>query len=314
MSNLNIDKDFNQCFLNYSNDFVDCQKVIDVWEPDFPNLNIVLNKRKIKLDRGGKSNITFHHGIDRKEFEKLFNKCGINLFLEDRCEYPHEIERAALSRSIVVTLDKGPCSEIFKDTEGDVFSVYCKKKKLDGGLGSKYIFDGVSLAEQMRKIMSVDSFTMKNICRRNYGEIRSKIKKFEESLKNICRNLVLIDKENKKTSTGSYELEVQPVHEDENLPNISLVTLTHNRKEMFRLATLNYNMTTYPSEKIEWIIVDDSEDGETVESHLPANQIDRENMRIKYIKLESKTEIGLKRNIGVENASNDVILFMDDDD
>ena len=154
MANLNIDKNFNECFFNYSNDFVDCQKIIDNWQPDFPKLNIALNKKKIKLDRAGKQNIILHDGLDLKAYEKLFNKCGICICLEERCEYPHEIERAALSRSVIVTLDKGPCSEIFKDSEGDTFEVFCKKKKLDGGLGSKYIFNGESFQNQIRKITS----------------------------------------------------------------------------------------------------------------------------------------------------------------
>lgn len=312
LGNLNIDKNFKEFIVNYSNDFVDCQKLIDSWEPDFPNLNVVLNKKKIKLDRGGKSNVIFHRGLDPKEYEKLYNKCGVNICLEERCEYPHEIERAALSRSVLLTLDKGPCSEIFKDTEGDVFSVYCKKKKLDGGLGSKYTFDSESFKSEVRRVSGCDSLTLKNICRRNYGVIRGRIRSFEENLKKICRNMVLDNKNRSteivKTETGTGNSSLT------DLPRVSLITLTYNRKEMFRLATLNYNMTNYPTDKIEWIIVDDSDENERVEGHLPAKLEDREKMGIKYITLESKTEIGVKRNIGVEAATNDIVLFMDDDD
>lgn len=308
LANLSIDKNFKEFIINYSNDFVDCQKLIDNWEPNFPNLNVVLNKKKIKLDRGGKANVIFHRGLDRKAYEKLYNKCGVNICLEERCEYPHEIERGALSRSIILTLDKGPCSEIFKDSEGDAFSVYCKKKKLDGGLGSKYLFDGVSLKSAVGKIMDCDDITLKNICRRNYGVVRGRIKNFDDGLKKVCRNLVLL---NKKSVDVVEEKEVS---ESTELPKVSIVTLTYNRKEMFRLATLNYNMTSYPRDKIEWIIVDDSEENEGVESHLPTREEDREKIGIKYVRLESKTELGVKRNIGVERATNDVILFMDDDD
>ena len=37
-------------------------------------------------------------------------------------------------------------------------------------------------------------------------------------------------------------------------------------------------------------------------------------MDIRYVPLLKKTPIAQKRNIGVENSSNDIILFMDDDD
>ena len=72
-------------------------------------------------------------------------------------------------------------------------------------------------------------------------------------------------KEPMKKAAKDKEKGVTPVDDDdpryaddENLPKISVVTLTHNRKHMFKLAVYNYNTSDYPSDKIEWIIVDDS--------------------------------------------------------
>ena len=36
----------------------------------------------------------------------------------------------------------------------------------------------------------------------------------------------------------------------------------HNRKNSLDLAILNYNSFDYPREKLEWIIVDDTTEGE----------------------------------------------------
>lgn len=70
---------------------------------------------------------------------------------------------------------------------------------------------------------------------------------------------------------------------------------------------LNINNTNYPKDKIEWIIVDDSNNNKLKEL-LPKD------LNIKYIKLKNKTNIGEKRNLSIQNASNEIILIMDDDD
>ena len=98
-------------------------------------------------------------------------------------------------------------------------------------------------------------------------------------------------------------------------PHISVVTLIYNRKKFFDLACHSMMITDYPKDKIEWIIVDDSDD--------PAEQnSDRivqvgeaaAPMKFVYVPLKSKTAVSEKRNIGVKSASNDIILYMDDDD
>ena len=42
------------------------------------------------------------------------------------------------------------------------------------------------------------------------------------------------------------------------LPNITILTPTYNRKNVFKLAILNYLNIDYPRDNIEWIILDDS--------------------------------------------------------
>jgi glycosyltransferase involved in cell wall biosynthesis len=88
---------------------------------------------------------------------------------------------------------------------------------------------------------------------------------------------------------------------------------------MFKLCKYNWVSSSYPTKKIEWIIVDDSDNESDliplnlseIPEQLPENF---EKMNIKYIKLDSKQSIGNKRNIGIQNASNDILVMMDDDD
>ena len=86
-----------------------------------------------------------------------------------------------------------------------------------------------------------------------------------------------------------------------------------NRAKFFPLAIYNFNTFNYPREKLEWVIVDDSERGKSVE-HLLPNKNSRVKYNINYIRLEEKHTIGAKRNIAVENSKNSIIVCMDDDD
>ena len=101
-------------------------------------------------------------------------------------------------------------------------------------------------------------------------------------------------------------------------PPITVITPTYNRVKLFEIAFHNLLLTDYPKDKIEWIVVEDNEKalpndamvGESVMSF----QVQVPEMKIKYIPIQGRMTIGEKRNLGVENASNDIILFMDDDD
>ena len=96
------------------------------------------------------------------------------------------------------------------------------------------------------------------------------------------------------------------------LPKVTIITLTHNRKKFFKLAIQNYIYDTYPKDKLEWIILDDSIQEERVKSLFTKNMLD--NFDIKYLSFDKKIKLGKKRNIGVEKASGEIIVFMDDDD
>ena len=94
---------------------------------------------------------------------------------------------------------------------------------------------------------------------------------------------------------------------DEDFPSVSVITPTYNRKYLFDLSIRNFTHTDYPTDKIEWIIIDDSEE-ENLKDILPKSK------NIKYLKLNEKKTIGEKRNIGIENSKNEIIVCMDDDD
>lgn len=103
----------------------------------------------------------------------------------------------------------------------------------------------------------------------------------------------------------SYELKsVFPNEED--LPDISIITLTKDRREFIPLAKYCYLIQTYPADKLEWVIVDDGDD--PIEDELFGIP------NVTYVKCDPGMTIAQKRNLGVSKAMYDVLAMMDDDD
>jgi len=112
--------------------------------------------------------------------------------------------------------------------------------------------------------------------------------------------------------------------DDADLPMVSIITPTHNRKNFVKLMIYNFFSQNYPADKLEWIIVDDS--AESIVELLPNDS------RIKYYHFGceekkallsqiggsggvEKLPIGMKRNIGANLAADgSIIVHMDDDD
>lgn len=143
-------------------------------------------------------------------------------------------------------------------------------------------------------------------CIAEYADINTTI--FEEKFNSMVSLAI-----SRKPSSHTYRC--PPVLFPEDCPPISIVTPTYNRRKFLPIAFHNILLTDYPKDKIEWIVVEDNEKQEDMASELIIQfQMNTPAIKVKYIPLLGKCSIGHKRNIGVENATNDIILFMDDDD
>ena len=144
------------------------------------------------------------------------------------------------------------------------------------------------------------------------------IKKNEKSLKKNKKNKIIgsIDwylptaiksvEIEKLKETNQVKLKL-PYISDEDLPYVSIVTPTKNRKFIFDLPINNFSNFNYPPHKLEWIIIDNGT--ENLKDILPDDK------RIKYITVEpDKYSIGELRNMSIENSSHEYIVYMDDDD
>lgn len=106
-----------------------------------------------------------------------------------------------------------------------------------------------------------------------------------------------------------------PILHPSDCPHISIVTPTYNRKKLIDIAFHNLLATDYPADKMEWVVIEDSEKTEDFATEEIMNfQIKQPKIAVKYIPIQGRMSIGQKRNIAIEHSTHDIILFMDDDD
>lgn len=105
--------------------------------------------------------------------------------------------------------------------------------------------------------------------------------------------------------TEEYSLKSDLLKE-EDLPDVSILTITKDRRVFMPLAKYSYMMQSYPEDKLEWVIVDDGDD--PIEDTLIGVP------NVKYVRCEQGLTIGQKRNLAVKNAMYDILVNMDDDD
>lgn len=170
--------------------------------------------------------------------------------------------------------------------------------------GAAFIGDQKSLDAAIKEFEATDFETLDV---RRKAAAKKRYQSFLETMKRIVAEAY--------AAKGLKPLTLPPILQKDDCPPISIITLTYNRRKFFDLACHNILASDYPKSKIEWIIVEDSDDPMEAASDIitsVANASDAIN--IVYIPLAKKTSVASKRNIGVKKATADIILMMDDDD
>lgn len=89
---------------------------------------------------------------------------------------------------------------------------------------------------------------------------------------------------------------------------VSVMTPTRNRPQWFEMALYSMKNQDY-TDPIEWIIVEDGEaDIRSQLTDLPPH------IEVKYTRLDGTHPIGEMRNVCLDHATGDVLIFHDDDD
>jgi len=293
----NSEKDFNNILLYcYDRNYTQYNTIINNWKESYPTLQVV-NYEPIRHS----SNIVYNSNLDQIKYEKLFNKCGFHLCLQECDCFAHNVNQCGLVKSIPIFINGSPMNDIINSD--NVFSINGKKKKLSTYIGNKTTLIIDNLHNVMDQISNLNEETFENMGERCRSDAMKNHLLNDSLFKDTMKSIIQEVRTTKITKNGELD----------EYPNVSIVTLTHNRLKFFDLSVFNFNNTNYPKNKLEWIIYDTSIDDEKVDKKLPP-QNEREQQNISYFHDTDKLSIGQKRNRAISKCNNEIILFMDDDD
>jgi glycosyltransferase involved in cell wall biosynthesis len=97
-----------------------------------------------------------------------------------------------------------------------------------------------------------------------------------------------------------------------NLPFVSCVTPTYERRKFLPTLLDIFQRQTYPADKRELVILDDSK--ETNQDIIDQFKKDFPEVNINYKHCSERIALGMKRNMLNQMAKGEYIMFMDDDD
>ena len=170
--------------------------------------------------------------------------------------------------------------------------VVCSEKENDPRFFTLYVSENEMLLSYIKDVVQPKSPAVQRLIHSMKPILNTKANNVEEvEIQNI---------------NNQFFLKV-PEFTEKQLPKVSVLTLTKNREHLFDFPYHLWKLYKYPRDKIEWVIIDDS-DKKMTKEYL-------EEDGIKYIWLEKGMKIGEKRNIGIEkHCSSEYIVMMDDDD
>lgn len=90
-------------------------------------------------------------------------------------------------------------------------------------------------------------------------------------------------------------------------PFVSLCTVTYNRRHFLPLLQWCILQQDYPRERMQWVILDDSDDGS------PPFEPDSR-LNVVYKQYSEKIPLGRKRNLSHQYCDGEIIVYLDDDD
>lgn len=232
--------------------------------------------------------------MEEAAYDALLQECGLVICTSAAEGFGHAVNEALSTGCIPVLTPIEPFREHYSD------AIWCSSSsctKHPQCLGNLEEVDVASIVDALLFFLKMDSNALNEASQssRNRYEIRHRVF-IEKMSQRITESLMGIP---------DYSLEALLPKEDE-LPMVSVLTLTRDRRAFFPLAKYCMIAQSYPLEKIEWVIVDDGKDQiKDLISELP---------NVKYVLVDEPMTIGAKRNLAVESASHDILVMMDDDD
>lgn len=264
-----------------------------------PELHIVYEAAHIQLPplpQSLSSKVILHPEVmAEKEYDELLQECGLCIALSAAEGFGHAINEAMSAGCVLLLSPIDPFLEIAP--KNSIWVSELKKTPHPTCLATLYDVEFDSLIEAIECYSAYNSTIRKKMSEDSRELYESRHQQFIVRISEALKDSL--------SDVPTYSLEDRLPKEDD-MPSISIVTITRDRRPFIPLAKYCFLAQGYPEEKLEWVIVDDGKDQiKDLISDLP---------NVKYILVDEPMTIGAKRNLAIQNAAHDVLVMMDDDD
>jgi len=243
--------------------------------------------------------IIYDRVLKESEYDDLFRECGLCVCLSVAEGFGHAVnESMSLGCNLILSPIR-PFQEdlITKETLGIFFGDVYHSVPQPDCLGTYVDTSVTSIVDSLRKYISLTFHEHREASLAVRDMYETRHKNWIETMKILLKDTFV--------APTPYILK-DTLPKEEELPDVSIVTITRDRRIFMPLAKYSYMIQSYPEEKMEWVIVDDGDD--LIEDTLIGVP------NVTYVKCDKKMTISEKRNLGVEKALYNVIVMMDDDD
>lgn len=270
---------------------------------NLPSLNILYHSEKVdmKVPESIADKVILHEKVVKeKDYDELLKECGLCICTSFAEGFGHAVNEAMSAGCNLILSPISPYTDNLVGTVqvGCIYTEELNRAEQKDCLGTLVDVSIDSIVSALRAYCDT-SFKVK----RQGSEVMREV--YEHRHKSWVESMRILLPQILDVNEPTYELTKVFPKEDE-LPDVSIITLTRNRKEFMSLAKYCYLIQTYPEDKLEWVIVDDSDD--PIEEELMGIQ------NVTYVRCEPGMTIGAKRNLGIEKAMYDTLVMMDDDD
>jgi hypothetical protein len=282
------------------NKHIAARALLPIWPSDFP-ITVTTTLEESDLPGSFPASVTVKRGfLEASELEELNQGSATHVCISAAEGFGFTAAQAE-ARSAAMILNTLPVYEEYygnKEYVGFLETPYKKSQKNHVGFVAD--FSSVTTENIKSALQTIPSGeTQVETSEKRWKDFTSTFRKY---ITNYLKNAL-------------PQTRMPPVISQTECPPISVLTLTYNRRNFIDLAFLNLLVTDYPKDKIQWVVVDDSDDpSKGVLDKIKAFEERQPGIEITYVPMTKKRSIGYKRNKAVQAAKHKICVNMDDDD
>jgi glycosyltransferase involved in cell wall biosynthesis len=263
-----------------------------------PELHIVYNPKAVPLapiPEELQTKIKLHSEfMNETEYNELLHECGLCICLSAAEGFGHAVNEAMAAGCNLLL---SPIDAYRELTDTCFWTSMLKSTPHPQCISNLEDVDIGSVVEALILYTSSQFLLKKSYSENVRKEYEKRHEAFVERMSAVLKELA--------DTTEEYSGKDR-LPKEEDLPAVSIITITRDRRPFIPLAKYNLLAQAYPENKLEWVIVDDGKDQiKDLVSEIP---------NVKYILADEPMTIGAKRNLGIQWASHDIFVMMDDDD